>query len=231
VLMYHRIAEDGPPGLADYRVSAAAFSEQLRLLRRHGFHAVTPDEVMSRFERGRPLAGRPVMITFDDGYQDFADVAWPLLKRNDFSAHVFVVTNLVGQESHWDRQFGPTAPLMDWETIRSLAKEGASFGSHLATHRAANSLTSSELLQEAYGSRLRLEAELGRPVRSVAAPFGIYDERLLYVLRLAGYQSAFTTDEGMASITDDPHCFPRIEVAGGLALDAFAAAVGLDGDG
>ncbi|HEX7761885.1 MAG TPA: SAM-dependent methyltransferase, partial [Caulobacteraceae bacterium] len=228
VLMYHRIAESGPDALADYRVTPADFQAQMRLLRRHGYHAVTSRDLVDRFARGKPFHGRPVLITFDDGYQDFADHAWPVLKRNDFTAEVFLVTEKVGGRADWDGDHGAAAPLMDWETIRALAREGVNFGSHLATHRAVDTLNSQDLFDEAALSRLTLKAQLGTEVRSVAAPFGIYDDRLPYILSLCGYEAGFTTQEGRASMLHRPLHLPRIEVVGGASLDDFAKSIGLD---
>lgn len=227
VLMYHRIADDGPAALADYRVSKADFDAQLRLLRRHGYHSISSTELTETFARGKAFAGRPVLITFDDGYQDFADAAWPILKRNDFSAEVFIVTDKVGGRSDWDSAYGETAPLMDWPTIQALSAEGVVFGSHLATHRAVDVLSPNELLEEAYRSRRLLETKLGGEVRSLAAPFGAYDDRLPCVLRLCGYNAAFSTQDGRASMIDDPLHLPRIEVSGGMSLQRFAKMLGL----
>ncbi len=78
VLLYHRIAEDGPADLARYRQTPAAFAEQMRWLRRHGYHAVTSNELQRHIVTGESFAGRPVLISFDDAYCDFHDAAWPI---------------------------------------------------------------------------------------------------------------------------------------------------------
>src|SRR5207302_3062603 len=79
ILMYHRIATDGPAGLARYRTTPEAFLEQMRWLRRRGYHAVTSADIVRHLANGRPFQGRPVLISFDDGYRDFHDTAWPIL--------------------------------------------------------------------------------------------------------------------------------------------------------
>jgi peptidoglycan/xylan/chitin deacetylase (PgdA/CDA1 family)/2-polyprenyl-3-methyl-5-hydroxy-6-metoxy-1,4-benzoquinol methylase len=233
VLCYHRVGIDGPEALADYRVSPAEFHDQMRLLRRYGYRAITAEELAEHIRTGKPFSGRPVLITFDDGYQDFADAAWPILRRHDFTAEVFIVTDKVAGRSDWDAQYGPTAPLMDWPIIQRLHAEGCRFGSHLATHRSAETLTPAEMLREVAGSKAALEARLGEPVRSIAAPFGVYDDRLSYVLELCGFNTAFTTDEKIATVYDDPLSLPRIEILGGTDLQTFADSIGLeleDGD-
>src|SRR5438477_279294 len=82
------------------------------------------------------LPGRAVLITFDDGYQDFADEAFPLLERHGFPATVFVVTDAAERTSRWDAAYGQAAPLMGWDEIRELSRRGVEFGSHTQTHPA-----------------------------------------------------------------------------------------------
>ena len=227
VLMYHRIAEDGPAAIARYRTPPAAFEAQMRLLRRHGYYAITSPDLIEHMQARRPLRGRPVMITFDDGYRDFADTAWPILKRHDLCAEVFVVTGKVGGTADWDADCGPPAELMSWEDLCFLHAEGVRFGSHLVTHRRADFMSSEDLLVEAAGSRAALEAQLGTEVRSLAAPYGSYDDRLIPILATCGYVLAFSTENRSACLEDHPLYVPRIEVHNGMNLAALADAIGI----
>ena len=226
VLMYHRVAETGPASLAPYRVSAAAFEAQLIFLRRRGFRSVGLAD-WRRARRTGSIEGRPILMTFDDAYTDFHDVAWPLLRRYDFSAHVFVPTGKVGSAADWDREAGEPAPIMDWAQIEALATEGVTFGSHLASHPAADCLASADLLREAVRSRLMLETVTGREVTSIAAPFGAADSRTDGIFRLAGYREGFRVHGGPARVWELGLATPRIEIPGGLDLHAFAERLGV----
>ena len=225
ILLYHRIAEDGPADLARYRQTPIAFAAQMRWLRRNGYHAVTSDDVARHLAAGRPFTGRPVLISFDDAYGDFHDAAWPILRAHDFSAEIFVVTDKVGGHADWDIAYGPPAPLMDWLQIQTLAAAGARFGSHMASHSHMAELSSREIVLEAARSRAALERALGEPCRSIAAPFGEGDERFVRIARQCGYASGFTTDPGHAALGQDPLRLPRVEVLGGWSLQAFVEAV------
>jgi peptidoglycan/xylan/chitin deacetylase (PgdA/CDA1 family) len=226
VLMYHRVADtDGP--LKRYAVTPRQFDDQLRMLKSFGFHSLTSAEFAWYREGHAPLKGRPIMLTFDDAYQDFADNAFSRLQRWGFSAEVFVVTDKTGQAADWDAHYGPPAPLMDWTTIGRLSEAGIAFGSHLATHRAADSLTSSELLYEAVKSRETLQARLGKDIRSIAAPYGNLDERAQRIFHYAGYAPVFTTEDGMATLDHPLNRLPRIEVHDEMDADALAARLGL----
>jgi len=225
ILMYHRIAADGPRDLARWRLSAAAFAEQMRWLRRHGYHAVTSDDMRRHRARGHPLAGRPVMISFDDGYRDFHEQAWPILRANDLTAEVFIVTDLVGDAARWDSGYGTPAPLMDWPQIQELAGAGVRFGSHLASHSHMADLTNAEIVAEAARSRAMLERATGRDCLAIAAPFGEGDDRFVRIARRCGYETGFTTEPGFAGLTGDAMRLPRIEVMGDWPLEAFARAL------
>ncbi len=221
VLLYHRIADDGPMGLARYRVSSEMFRAQMTWLRRNGYHTIVSEELAWFLANNHPFVGRPVMVSFDDGFQDFADQAWPILRIHDFRAEVFIVTDLVGQAAEWDRHLGEPASLMDVSTIVRLAAEGVIFGSHLASHRGADGLSTLELAEELTRSRALLQRWLDRPADSFAAPFGLTDERLRILAAECGFRTGFSTEPGVAHLTSDPLNLPRIEVRGDWSLEDF----------
>ena len=225
VLMYHGVADDGPAALARFRCTPALFGGQMAWLRANGFHAVTSEQLERSIASRQLFAGRPVLITFDDGFQNFADQAWPILRANDLTAEVFLVTDLVGDSARWDSAIGPPTPLMDAGTVRRLAGEGAFFGSHLATHRAIDGLSSSDLAAELLRSRMFIERWTGRPTTAFAAPFSVTDRRLGRLARECGYRIGFGGRHGPANLDSDPIDLPRIEIRGDRSLDDFVAIV------
>ncbi|MEI4473684.1 polysaccharide deacetylase family protein [Frigidibacter sp. MR17.24] len=228
VLTYHRIAAEGPPALAQWRVAPRMFRDQLRLLRRNGFRSTSTEELTRHAREGVPLSGRPVLITFDDGYLDFATEAWPILQAEDFRAEMFLVTDLIGTAASWDLAAGPPAPLMDWPEIRRLAEEGCTFLSHLATHAPATGLSSGALLDEAFRARTAIEARLGQSVTTLATPYGASDTRVRQLLQTAGYTACHSCLHGVAGIDGLGFEVPRIEVRGDWTLEDFARNLGLE---
>src|SRR5205814_5958239 len=94
ILAYHRIADSGPVRLKEYRVSVQAFDAQISYLREQGYYSVDLFEwSLGKLTGKLASRRRPILITFDDGYRDFIDFAWPILQRHGFSAMVFVVTD------------------------------------------------------------------------------------------------------------------------------------------
>ncbi|CDX16940.1 conserved hypothetical protein [Mesorhizobium sp. ORS 3324] len=221
VLMYHGVSDDGPAALARFRLTPAAFEGQMAWLRANGFHAIMSEQLEWFIANRQPFVGRPVLITFDDGFQNFADHAWPILRANDLTAEVFLVTDLVGETARWDADSGPPTQLMDAGTVRRLAGEGAFFGSHLATHRAIDGLSTSDLAAELLRSRMFIERWTGRPIASFAAPFSVTDRRLGRLARECGYRIGFGGRHGLADLESDPIDLPRIEIRGDRSLDDF----------
>jgi len=226
VLMYHRIALDGPDALSRFRVAPEVFRRQMQFLRREGYYTLTAQGLAALLRDGKPIQGRPVVLTFDDAYLDFLTDAFPILAENGFGADVFVVTDKVGGKSDWDAIYGEPAPLMSWADIQILHGQGICFGSHLASHRPASSLDNDTLLSEAALSRNVLENQLGEAVTSIALPFGCTDFRVPNILAHTGYEIGFSTKPARASFADHPLSLPRLEVRGDLPLTAFAELMG-----
>ncbi len=223
VLAYHRVSEDGPGILADYRVSPRAFAEQMRFLRRRGYHAISSSDLAQHRRSRAAMRGRPVLITFDDGYRDFIETAWPILRRNDFTAEVFLPTDLIGAEAEWDRDGNAAAaPLMNWEEVRVAHRQGAQFGSHLASHTPATALSAEALLREGARSRAVIERQLDCTPHSVALPYGAYDERAIRILLTCGYTQIFTTEAGFVRTDEWSPIARRITVRGGDTIEDFS---------
>lgn len=108
VLTYHRVDEpDAQPALRPNLLSAtpAGFEEQMRYVAAR-FHVVAIPEVIAACHGGPPLPPRSVLITFDDAYRDFAEHAWPILRRHDLPVVLFVPTAYPDQPDRsfwWDR--------------------------------------------------------------------------------------------------------------------------------
>lgn len=225
VLMYHAVAPTGPVELDRYRVTPKQFDAQMRWLKEQHYHTITSADLAWHLANHEPFAGRPVIITFDDGMQNFADHAWPILKKHGFVAEMFVVTDLLGKTSVWDAEFGSNYRLMDADTIRTLASGGVVFGSHMATHPKSDQLSSTELFDELVRSREALAGILGAPPLAIAAPYGILDLRYAEFARRAGYAICYGTQHSPVYLGTLPLQVPRLEVFGGYTLNAFSNAM------
>ena len=228
ILMYHSIAEDGPRELDPYRVSLAAFRDQLRWLRRHGYYSITLGEWASCIAEQRRPRGRPIVISFDDGYRNFLTNAWPALQAADFRATMFVVTGKVGTAADWDATSAAPLELMDWDELRVLRDQGLEIGSHSTQHTDLLSLSDEEIVADSVQARAALRQELGTDVSAVAFPWGKNDARIRGALARGGFRIAVATDGGRSRFGDNPMRLPRIEIFGSDDIDMFASRVESD---
>ncbi|MBF0488573.1 MAG: polysaccharide deacetylase family protein [Nitrospirae bacterium] len=223
VLMYHNIGRP-PKGarLPGLYVSPEAFHLQMRYLRVAGFTIVPLDGILD-FISGQSHVKRPVALTFDDGFQDFSDNAWPVLRALGFPVTVFVVAGRVGGENLWDCEYlNVRKKLLDWDAIVRFKDEGVSFAAHTMTHPSLTSLSGEALRGEIFGSKSALEERLGMGVDYFCYPYGDYNEETIDMVKAAGYKAAFTTRKGCVFKADNPYELKRISVKSTTGPLAFA---------
>jgi peptidoglycan/xylan/chitin deacetylase (PgdA/CDA1 family) len=160
-----------------------------------------------------PADRHAVAITFDDGLQNFADIAWPLLKQHQMPVTVFVVTARVGTNNAWrgkEERGIPTLPLMTWNTIRNLVDEGLTLGSHGRTHAHLRRLDDAALAEEVRRSADDIQRATAIRPQSFCFPFGEFDGRAVALVR-ANYDVAVTTELATVSREPDLHQLPRLD--------------------
>ncbi|HZP19663.1 MAG TPA: polysaccharide deacetylase family protein [Bauldia sp.] len=219
ILMYHRVAEDGPPGLARWRVTPGAFAEQMAHLARQKYRTIGLMEWLERARSDDPAAlDRRVVLTFDDAYLDFVTAALPVLRKYGFGSTLYVPTGHVGGAADWDRAFGTPAPLMSWEQVAAAADEGVEIGAHTVTHPFLTELGLDQVREEVTQSRKVLEAKLGRVVPTFAYPYGKHSPEIDAIVAEAGFALAVTTDPESVL----PLAAGRLEVMGTDTRESFA---------
>jgi peptidoglycan/xylan/chitin deacetylase (PgdA/CDA1 family) len=224
--MYHRVAPTGSTALAPWRVAPEKFEEQLCYLHEAGYYSTRLAEWQTAVATKRPLPGRAILITFDDGYLDFLTYAWPLLKRYGFTATVFLVAGEIGGKNHWDHRLDSEAvPLLGWADIRQLQIEGVEFGSHSLSHPRLTALSTADIVRQAARSRAILERGLGVPVSAFAYPYGDTDQVVQHLIGACGYIFGLSCKPGLSRFQDSLLSLPRIEVTGSDTLQQFVAKI------
>lgn len=178
------------------------FEEQMAYLAENGYTTITPDQLMAYLNHDRSLPEKPVLITFDDGYLDNYTNAYPILKKYGFTATIFLVTSLVGQDERF----------MTWEQVRTMQKDGFVFGSHTVSHAVLTDMTGEQVMQELVNSRKELEQQLGGKARYIAYPTGAYNLHVEEMVKQAGYKAAFTIRYGQAGTESNPYALERIPI-------------------
>jgi peptidoglycan/xylan/chitin deacetylase (PgdA/CDA1 family) len=202
-------------------VSPDSFEEQVSYLVEDGFTGMTFSDLADAFETGRPLPKRPVVLTFDDGYADFASEAWPILRSYDFPATVFVTTG-------WMADVGtnaagrPLDTMLNRAQVHDLATAGVEIGAHSHSHSQLDQLPDAMIRHELEDSRQWLEECTGAPVTALAYPFGYSSRRVRIVARAAGYRRAAAVRNVRATSSDDPFMLPRLTIRRSTDRKSFA---------
>lgn len=213
-LCYHSVHPHGPPFLS---LSPETFEHQLALLRRRGFQAAGLDALDALARGERPHAPQ-VFLTFDDGFVDNFEWAFPLMREYAATGLIFVLPPAVdgGASLSWPevqerRDRHPEVfRSMEWAMVETMAEQGFEFGSHTLAHSSLPSLDDEVLRQELSDSRRRIVERLGR-CDSLAYPFGHWDPRVAAAAADAGYRWAFTMPSG-AQRDATPLSIPRIAI-------------------
>jgi peptidoglycan/xylan/chitin deacetylase (PgdA/CDA1 family) len=207
VLMYHSISS--APGPTS--IPLAVFRAQIEALRAAGYETA-PLASLAAWQRGeRALAPRTVMITFDDGFQDFADAAFPVLEAAGFTATVFLPTGRLGGFEDWAGADEPPRRLMSWSVVRELAHQGIDFGGHSVTHADLTRLAPDRLRAEVQGSQEEIARQIGKPVETFAPPYGRVNERVrVELVRWANVSAGTRLDRARRG--SDLADVPRIEM-------------------
>jgi len=157
-------------------------------------------------------ARRLVGLTFDDGYEDFLQNAVPVLEKFGFSATVFVVAGMLGEENNWDFRHDPRPQLkiLSAEGIREVVARGMEVGSHGMSHRKLSGLDPELLEEEVNRSRQVLGEVLGEAIDGFSYPYGFIDGASAQAVRRARYSYACSV---IWRVERSAYDLPRVNVA------------------
>lgn len=191
VLCYHGVSRRWHSGMA---VTPDALESQVVSLLDRGYRGVTFHDAVAN-----PPSGRVLAVTFDDAYRSVHQLARPVLEQLHVPATVFAPTALMGGglpmswsgiDSWTAGPFAPELIPMDWDELGELHGLGWEVGSHTRTHPRLPELDAASLKEELDDSRAECERRIGAQCRSIAYPFGDYDQRVVEATRSAGYSAA-----------------------------------------
>ena len=224
VLMYHSFSSAATPAFRRFALAPERFRAHLEYLAGAGYRTYTSAQVVSAFAAGTTLPGRPVVITVDDGFRDFATVALPALSEHGMTATLFVTTGCTGSTAHFLARDGEgERPMLSWAELAVAADAGVEIGAHTVSHPELDRIRPDRLGAELATPKLVLEQRLGVPVRSLAYPYGYYNRRVLAAAPAAGYTSACTVLDMACAPGDDLFALPRLTVADTVGVPAFQA--------
>ena len=216
ILIYHSVRPH-TSGESDmqkqYDVSPDAFEEQLRYLKEHGYVVISLTYLVDALEESITLPEKSVVITFDDGWRNQYAYAFPVLKKYADTATFFIVSDYVGG-----------GYFLTWDQIRVMNNSGMVIGAHTRTHPLlVNVPDLATLRSEIKGSKDIIEGQVGEPVTLFAYPYGHYDDRIIQVVKDAGFKSARSTYSGVHHSKKDLFTLKGVEVTDDMS--AFVRAI------
>ena len=189
VLMYHHVGKVPSPDQFAFTISAADFERQLLFLQENAYTPISVEHLWKVRQTGHSPIKKPVMLTFDDATEDHYTTLFPLLKKYQVPAVIFIITDLVGKPGY-----------MTWEQMLSMQQSGlVEFGSHTCSHRRMRELSQADIIHEITQSKQIIETHLKRPARCFCYPFGAgaFDKQVRPHVLEAGFLLDFSTKRGI----------------------------------
>ncbi|HCY18561.1 MAG: hypothetical protein A2X87_00700 [Deltaproteobacteria bacterium GWC2_42_51] len=235
VFMYHHVNPNKDDMVT---VVPDIFEAQMKFLAETGCRTLSADELVKSISGNMETAKKAVAITFDDGYLDNYQYAFPILKRYNIKAIIFIVVAWVeaaskgqgargkGQEiilpSHHEGKEFIAAGRVDkvvvnWDMVKEMKESGLiEFYSHTMSHRRCAELPPEELSKELGDSKNIIEEKLDKTCSYLCWPKGSYNEDAIRIAREIGYKALFTTKRGVVKKESDMSCIQRIAVKDNL---------------
>ncbi len=199
-----------------YHYTPSNFEAQLQHLQNHGYTSVTMREVSEFLYNGTPLPIKPVVITFDDGFQDQLK-GFALLEKYKMKATYYII--LGGERSNYCIGLSRTNlncgdSYLNWTELKNLHDSGLiEIGAHTLNHADLPNLSESEQWQEIIESKKRLEEIYNITVSSFAYPYGRYNQSTVELVKKAGFLTAVTTHSDIFQTSANRYTMPRVRDA------------------
>ena len=214
ILMYHSVRPidftKTNAFVSSLTLPPTEFERELIYLKSRGFTSITMRDLALHLRGEMNLPSKPVILTFDDGFMNDYQYAFPLLKAYGLTGTFFIVSGFVGK-----------AEYMTWEQVTDLARSGMEIGSHTITHPDLTSLSPSVLESQLLVSKETLQEKVGVPVRALSYPGGAFNADVEAAAQRAGYEVAVTTRYGANHPAGKPMELSRVRIQGTDQLGSF----------
>jgi len=229
ILLYHAVTADPPGWIAPFAVNPAVFAAHLDAVTASGRQALTVSQLVDGLRGNAVLPPRPVVITVDDGFADFADAALPALAQRGLPSTLYITTAALADAA--DTSALPAAPMLSSTDLPGLESAGVEIGAHSHTHRQLDLLPNQEVATDVARCRDLLIATLGHRIRSFAYPHGYSRAGVRRLVGEAGFDSAAAVGNAASTVRDHPLALSRLTVRAGTGPATVAAWMSEPGPG
>lgn len=190
VLGYHSIDDSG----SSISVAPNEFEDQMNFLFLRGYTTTILREYVDSIMMNKPIPSKRIVLTFDDGYKNNYDIAFPILKAFGFTATIFLVTGFMDKVDSWEKDNEiPSLSLLSWNEVIEMKKYGIDFQPHSHSHPSLTNLSPDEVKTEIISSKREIESRLNQEAKIFSYPYGKYDERVIKTLKDLGFKAAVTS--------------------------------------
>lgn len=201
ILEYHMVTENPHPDAKPYVVPPEDFAEQLDYLAEAGYTTITPQDYARARKGKQQLPEKPIILTFDDGYEDNWRVVLPMLEERRMRAVFYMVTNSIGQPGY-----------LTWDNLFDMERRGMEIGSHTANHLPLTTLSPEKQREELRLSKLMLEWKGMKTIYSFSYPNGSYNAGVVTMLAEEEYLTAVTGEAGLNTLETNPYLLRRVNI-------------------
>ena len=216
ILTYHKfcIGESPDP----YTINISLFEKQIQYLKENDYHIISVSQLISCIDEN-VFPYKPVVITIDDGFKSTYTLAFPILKKYDFPATIYLYTDFIANGINQ----------LSWQEINEMAKNRIEIGSHSISHcnliNKKNNESQNDYLKRINGefviSRDILEKNTSTNISSFAYPYGVYSQQIKILAKQAGYKALLNANGMNNSPPIDPYSLNRQIIPAGYSIENF----------
>jgi peptidoglycan/xylan/chitin deacetylase (PgdA/CDA1 family) len=215
ILAYHNFTKDES---SSYKINIVEFEKQMDYLATHNYSVISLSELLKGL-KGDQLPPKPIVITIDDGFKSTFTLAYPVLKKYNFPATLFLYTNFIEKNSG----------SLTWKEIKEMTKNNIEIGSHTLSHCNLLKYKKNEnyktylarIRREIFLSKEILESKIGRKVKFFAYPYGVYSPIIKNLVIQAGYEGILNANSMNNALTVDPFSLNRQIIPGQSLFNFF----------
>ena len=215
VLMYHSIGYNG----VTFTVKPEEFDQQMKYLADNYYSVISFEKLVNIVSQKTDIPEKTVVLTFDDGYRDFYEFAWPILKKYRFPATVFVSAGLVSQKLMTSEKID--LPILTWDQLKKLHNSGVDIQSHGLNHNKLDQLSEAEIEYEIVKSKKLLETKLHKKCYYFAYPKGRFNKQVVELLKQNGFKAARSLKGGLVNKKSNLFDLEKMSVNSQTTLNKF----------
>lgn len=219
ILMYHSIGGSPEDHRLATRVPEDLFAKHIEEIAGSGRRVITVSEMVDGGEN--LLRDKCIAITFDDGYKDNALCAAVKLKQFGMRATFFVTVSYIDNTVNKNWANGLPRKFMTWEDVKDISDMGFEIGSHMLRHVDLTSLSEEDLYDELKKSKDIISSHIGRPIDTCSYPYGCINDKVVSMVKKAGYKAACSSFYGLNTPSTDSYILRRTEIDGYDTINSF----------